>query len=200
MTEDFHFGPHPEWEYLTQHVGPKKDCSGPDCGQQDIPMIPDGNGHEYEHPFPANELMYIYFDEHYEQGTTRRESWVPGFDGHPNAMTSHMVHKRKSGHWVRDYVDTEKINPIFMDRDVQFKHRPVLDIDFPVKVVPSSTPGHFHLYLDKEMSWEVYEELLKALGKAGILEEGYVRASIAREHTSVRLPWIKKEYDDTTEG
>lgn len=72
-------------------------------------------------------------------------------------------------------------------------HRPILDIDFPSALIPSTTPGHFHLYLDKEMPWDAYEELLQALGKAGILESGYVAASIARDYTSVRLPWIKKK-------
>jgi len=72
-------------------------------------------------------------------------------------------------------------------------HRPIIDIDFPAALLPSSTAGHFHLYLDKEITWDAYEELLKALGRAGILESGYVAASIAREYTSVRLPWIKKK-------
>lgn len=30
------------------------------------------------------------------------------------------------------------------------------------------------------------------LAAAGVLEDGYVRASIARKHTAVRLPWIRK--------
>lgn len=71
-------------------------------------------------------------------------------------------------------------------------HRPIIDIDFPAALIPSTTPGHFHLYLDKEMSWDAYERLLKSLGRAGILEPGYVGASIARGYTSVRLPWVKK--------
>jgi hypothetical protein len=72
------------------------------------------------------------------------------------------------------------------------QHKPVLDIDFPATLIPSSTPGHFHLFLDREMSWFVYEKLLYALADAGILEEGYVGASIQRGYTAVRLPWIKK--------
>jgi len=71
-------------------------------------------------------------------------------------------------------------------------HRPVLDIDVPCVLVPSSTPGHFHLYIDKPMSWKTYHALLCALGEAGILEGGYVGASIERGHTAVRLPWVSK--------
>jgi hypothetical protein len=72
-------------------------------------------------------------------------------------------------------------------------HRPVLDIDFPAAVIASSTPGHFHLYLDKEMPWDTYQELLRALEAAGLVEPGYVGASIERQYTSVRLPWIRKQ-------
>lgn len=74
-----------------------------------------------------------------------------------------------------------------------WEHRPVLDIDFPVHVVPSSTPGHFHLYLNKKMTWGKYKNLLRALMEAGILESGYVIVSMERGYTSVRLPWVKKE-------
>ena len=72
-------------------------------------------------------------------------------------------------------------------------HKPVLDIDFPVQCVPSTTPGHFHLYMDKELSWDQYKTLLHALAEAGIIEDGYRWASIAREYTAVRVPWVRKE-------
>lgn len=71
-------------------------------------------------------------------------------------------------------------------------HKPVLDIDMPVKAIPSSTPGHFHLYIDKEMSWDDYVKLMKVMAEVGILEEGYVNASISREYSACRLPWVKK--------
>lgn len=71
-------------------------------------------------------------------------------------------------------------------------HSPVLDIDIPAYLVDSTTPGHSHLYFDHLMTWRQYKRLLKALGRAGILEPGYVKASIKRGHTSVRAPWVKK--------
>lgn len=80
-------------------------------------------------------------------------------------------------------------------------HRPVLDIDFPAALIPSTTPGHFHLYLDKPMGWSQYSRLLGALAEAGIIEQGYLGASIDRGYTSVRLPWVKKEsYQQPTES
>jgi hypothetical protein len=72
-------------------------------------------------------------------------------------------------------------------------HKAVLDIDFPATLIPSSTPGHYHLYIDKEMSWEAYTGLLRAMFFAGLLQEGYVTTSIERGYSAVRLPWIKKD-------
>jgi hypothetical protein len=75
-------------------------------------------------------------------------------------------------------------------------HRPVLDLDMPCRLIPSSTPGHFHLYIDRAMTWETYAELLGALSKANIIEPGYAGASLARGYTRVRLPWVRKEVRD----
>lgn len=72
------------------------------------------------------------------------------------------------------------------------KHRVILDIDVPVHVVPSSTPGHGHLYIDHELSWDDYERLMLLMAEIGLLEHGYVAASIRRGFTSVRLPWVRK--------
>lgn len=72
-------------------------------------------------------------------------------------------------------------------------HMPVLDLDFPASLVPSSTPGHFHLYIDKEMDWKTYERLLKALSDAGVIERGYYKASKARKATYVRIPGHTKD-------
>lgn len=91
--------------------------------------------------------------------------------------------------------DVEKANLVssasssLVDSDC---HYPVLDIDFPVYVVPSTTEGHYHLYIHKEMSWPHYRRLLRALAECGILEIGYVQAAIARGYTAVRPPWVRK--------
>lgn len=72
-------------------------------------------------------------------------------------------------------------------------HTVMLDIDHPTRLVPSTTPGHWHLYIDVAMPWWRYRKLLRALAMAGIIETGYARASIQRGFTSLRLPWVKKE-------
>ena len=72
-------------------------------------------------------------------------------------------------------------------------HMPVLDIDFEAALVASSTPGHYHLYLNKGMSWEKYAKLLEALYEAGIIQEGYYKMAIARGQTFVRRPGVYKK-------
>lgn len=95
--------------------------------------------------------------------------------------------------------DADVINSL-SDRNPEFnagknfaEHRPVLDIDLPCKLIESSTPGHYHLFIEHSMFWPDYVELLDALAKAGIVQPGYVNASKERGYTSVRLPWVKKE-------
>ncbi len=69
-------------------------------------------------------------------------------------------------------------------------HAPALDIDLPCQLVESQTPGHFHLYISKEMSWRKYKKLMKSLAKAGILEKKYVKHSIKKKKSCLRVPRI----------
>lgn len=71
-------------------------------------------------------------------------------------------------------------------------HYPVIDFDFGLRLLPSSTPGHFHLYIDKGLSWEDYKKLLKVLVEVGLVQEGYLGASLQRGFTAVRLPSVTK--------
>jgi hypothetical protein len=71
-------------------------------------------------------------------------------------------------------------------------HMPVLDIDFPAHLEPSTTPGHFHLYLNKAITWEKFRALLTTLRSVGIIEEGYYEMALKRGQTFVRYPGIKK--------
>lgn len=71
-------------------------------------------------------------------------------------------------------------------------HILAIDVDLPTTLVESSTPGHYHLYIDHEMPWYTYKNLLAALADAGIIEYGYYEASIERGHSDLRLPWVKK--------
>jgi hypothetical protein len=74
-------------------------------------------------------------------------------------------------------------------------HTAMLDIDIPAALLPSSTYGHFHLYIDQPMTWRKYKRFLRGAMKAGIIEKGFYRASVRRKHSALRLPGVKKGVD-----
>lgn len=90
-------------------------------------------------------------------------------------------------------------------------HRVAVDIDFDIAdriceildmfeladhlfmLVPSTTPGHWHLYVDKPMSWEAYEEVLAKMVKLRIISAEYFGMSIQRGMTRLRMPGVRKD-------
>lgn len=82
--------------------------------------------------------------------------------------------------------------PTRLDAPAKGMHTVAIDVDHPVRVLPSTTPGHFHLLIDVPMPWWRYRRLLRALMKAGIIEPGYYSASVRRGATFLRLPWVRK--------
>lgn len=79
-------------------------------------------------------------------------------------------------------------------------HRPVIDIDLPCKLVPSSTEGHFHLYIEKAMSYSQYLKLLDAMAEAGVVEKSYVRHVKERKMSMCRPEWCKKPVAENEES
>lgn len=76
------------------------------------------------------------------------------------------------------------------------RHVIALDLDLPAALVPSTTEGHYHLYIDKELTWTEYKKLLLAMAEAGVIEDGYAMASIQRRATHLRTPWTSKQDQD----
>lgn len=71
-------------------------------------------------------------------------------------------------------------------------HAVLLDLDVPACLLPSSTPGHSHLYIDVAVPTPTYFQLLDALAAAGVIQHGYANSSKHRGGTALRLPWVKK--------
>lgn len=73
-------------------------------------------------------------------------------------------------------------------------HALLLDVDLPIHVIPSSTEGHSHLYLEVPggIPHEGYMALIALLGHLHVIEPGYAMASIRRGHSDLRPPWVKK--------
>lgn len=76
------------------------------------------------------------------------------------------------------------------------RHAVALDLDVPARLVPSSTPGHSHLYIDVPMDWADYVTLLRLLAKVGIIEQKYAEASIRQGATYLRPEGVEKGVND----
>lgn len=72
------------------------------------------------------------------------------------------------------------------------RHAPAIDVDLPVHAVPSSTPGHSHLYIDAELTWDEYLRLLTVMAEIGLVEEGFLDSAKRRGTTLLRLPGVTK--------
>lgn len=80
------------------------------------------------------------------------------------------------------------------------QHMPALHIDVPCQLLPSSTDGHHHLYIDKPMSKQTYRKLLEALIEAGIVEANHLKHFDRNGMTALRLPGAKKKKGSPTSG
>lgn len=73
----------------------------------------------------------------------------------------------------------------------------VVEQTFPdanIDWVPSTTAGHYHVYIDDcPLLWSEYKGKLLHLADRGIVEVGYVAASIREGSTHVRMPHVKKQ-------
>lgn len=61
------------------------------------------------------------------------------------------------------------------DRPESGVHYPIIDFDFPIAVVQSRTPGHYHLYIEKAVRFEQYTALLRAMYDADLIGRGNLR-------------------------
>lgn len=144
--------------------------------QVDQVSLNGGIKQQHAHPFPGNVLMHVDgFDE-------ADDSSCPT---HADDEVRTIVTDLESAVVITSLAEPSPWGGPQL-------HRPVLDIDCPVTVVPSTTPGHHHLLIDKPLSWDEYAGLLDALAHARIVESGYVAASKRREHSAVRVPWLRK--------
>jgi len=67
------------------------------------------------------------------------------------------------------------------------QHVPVIDLDHDLfRLIPSGTPGHFHLYINKVMSWEQFKAILDALLAADLIEQEWYAAVVVDQQALVR--------------
>lgn len=81
-------------------------------------------------------------------------------------------------------------------RDDTEWHAPVIDLDMPCRLLPSSTPEHYHLYIDQAVDWKNYAQLLKALRDCHFISYGYYEAAMKHKETYVRWGTTKQQERD----
>lgn len=122
--------------------------------------------------------------------------------------TIHRIRFNRTGNWptgeygglqspTRVHVDKIEDANLVSSHIKNDIHAPAIDLDFPAYLVPSTTPGHFHLYIEKEMQWKDYKKLLDTLLEVGLINKGWYDISMKFEQTYLRLPHIKKELEPT---
>lgn len=108
--------------------------------------------------------------------------------GIPKDATHEQVPRRQSG--LSPFTGDA---PLVSSRLEDGTHSPLLDLDYDVRLVPSTTPGHYHLYLDGiSMPWWKYRIVLAVLGWAGVIQRGYAKWAIHRGQSFVRRPGVEK--------
>lgn len=93
---------------------------------------------------------------------------------------------------IKDLNKANAVSSLRTDGYYGETHAIILDLDVPAYLVPSSKPGHSHLYIDVKITKHQLKNLLHTLTNCGVIEEGFRNVSLARGHTSLRLPWINK--------
>ena len=158
-------------------TGPRLPCT--------MPKGHGGDFHEYHDPGTGN-------------GDDRTFRWTNTTDGF-GAWLTRLVTVNRSVHvHERSYECWEEVSLVpappataqyvssrLRDSDL---HLPALDIDTAALLVPSKTPGHHHLLIDKPMPWRTYKRLLRALAAAGVIEKSWARAAIASRQSLLALP------------
>ena len=78
------------------------------------------------------------------------------------------------------------------DGEERFLHMPIIDCDFPVLAIPSSSQDHFHLYLLQLMPWEDYRKLLDVMLEINMIQQVWYDNAMAHGRTYVRMPNCQK--------
>lgn len=96
--------------------------------------------------------------------------------------------------------DANVVSSLRTDAWAPGTHALLLDLDVPAYLVPSTTQGHSHLYVDARIPEEKYFELLDLLAEVGVIEKGYAVMSKRKGGSNLRLPWVKKTEHSSMKG
>jgi hypothetical protein len=88
---------------------------------------------------------------------------------------------------------SESVDGVVFERWNDELHIPMWDIDMELYVRETS-PGKFHLAINKQISRERYEAITRTLVAAGIVQRGWADSSYSSALGGcLRPPWVSKE-------
>lgn len=70
-------------------------------------------------------------------------------------------------------------------------HKIVLDIDHEAVLIPSSTPGHSHLIINKNLTEQKFYHFVRACHDIGLIADGNLRQADMWGGQFIRFPWRK---------
>lgn len=171
-------------DQITEHQQPPEDeCSWwgdgcPSCGQTQLipkPAEPTQDDPSMDRLWMQNDFLNIYRDE---SGDVTRE----GLQRRARQGNLRFV-ERGEGNLISSMVAPDQ-------------HRPVLDLDMPHIYVPSSTPGHGHLYINNVVLNDMaHYVLISTLVELGILGPGSRVQLDTHNMSMTRPPHVKKIAD-----
>lgn len=133
--------------------------------------------------------------EEFGSDSASEEDMVLGRDRETADLNeAHVASSLLREHFERPVSEPETKDDLFFTEIAPNRHTVVLDIDHQAHLVESSTPGHYHLYVEVPggIEEQAYFAFLRAAAKIGLIQEGYAETSIKRGHSDVRLPWVSK--------
>jgi hypothetical protein len=72
------------------------------------------------------------------------------------------------------------------------KHFIIMDVDHEAELIPSSTPGHYHLYIYHEVTKEQLDKFVAVAREIGLIQQGIVRGYKERGVLCLRKPGVVK--------
>lgn len=106
--------------------------------------------------------------------------------GHGRELVEHEPHKAL-------LLSSLRVSPFGSER-----YSLMLDLDVAARLVPSSTEGHHHLFIDVDLSRAEHDQVMRALAAAGVIQPGYAQSALSTKYgATLRLPWVRKGQDKT---
>ncbi len=101
---------------------------------------------------------------------------------------NHEALKRLHEALIRARLSTRTARRLTRSHRVSDRSLVTLAFHVPIHLTASRTPGHHHLYIDREIKWEHYLPILIELEEARLIEYQLLSSYLIEETSFIRLP------------